>query len=151
MSLCGCGFVKKKQARQWWCMPVIAALGKQRQADFCARGQPDLQSEFQDSQDPTEKPCLEKNNNKKKNKKKKKKKRQNPTKPTRQHVIFSEVTNNTARLRSFSDKVLGMVRAQVHSHYTDWTTKSRKIPGSLSNSQERNWKTCVSTQGNLSL
>jgi hypothetical protein len=32
----------------------------QRQADFWVRGQPGLQSEFQDSQDYTEKPCLEK-------------------------------------------------------------------------------------------
>jgi hypothetical protein len=49
-----------KRARQWWCMPVIAALGRQRQVDFWVRGQPGLQSEFQDSQGYTEKPCLEK-------------------------------------------------------------------------------------------
>jgi hypothetical protein len=41
-------------------MPLISALGKQRQADFWIRGQPGLQSEFQDSQDYTEKPCLKK-------------------------------------------------------------------------------------------
>jgi hypothetical protein len=41
-------------------MPLIPALGRQRQADFCVRGQPGLQSEFQDSQSYTEKPCLEK-------------------------------------------------------------------------------------------
>jgi hypothetical protein len=39
-------------------MPLIPALGKQRQADFWVRGQPGLQSEFQDSQGYTEKPCL---------------------------------------------------------------------------------------------
>jgi hypothetical protein len=33
---------------------------KQRQADFWVQGQPGLQSEFQDSQDYTEKPCLKK-------------------------------------------------------------------------------------------
>jgi hypothetical protein len=37
------------------------ALGRQRQADFWVRGRPGLQSEFQDSQSYTEKPCLKKN------------------------------------------------------------------------------------------
>jgi hypothetical protein len=23
------------EARQWWCMPLILALGRQRQVDFC--------------------------------------------------------------------------------------------------------------------
>jgi hypothetical protein len=41
-------------------MPVIPALGRQRQVDFWVRGQPGLQSEFQDSQGYTEKPCLKK-------------------------------------------------------------------------------------------
>jgi hypothetical protein len=50
------------------------ALGRQRQADFWVRGQPGLQSEFQDSQGYTEKPCPEKT--KQTNKKKK-----HPTKP----------------------------------------------------------------------
>jgi hypothetical protein len=49
-------------------LPLIPALGRQRQADFWVRGQPGLQSEFQDSQGYTEKPCLEKNKNKKQNK-----------------------------------------------------------------------------------
>jgi hypothetical protein len=44
-----------------WCLPLIPALGRQRQVDFWVRGQPGLQSEFQDSQGYTEKPCLEKN------------------------------------------------------------------------------------------
>jgi cation transport ATPase len=44
----------------WWCTPLIPALGRQRQADFWVQGQPRLQSEFQDSQGYTEKPCLEK-------------------------------------------------------------------------------------------
>ena len=38
--------------RVWWHTPLFPALGRQRQ--------PGLQSEFQDSQDYTEKPCLEK-------------------------------------------------------------------------------------------
>jgi hypothetical protein len=44
----------------WWRTPLIPSLRRQRQADFWVRGQPGLQSEFQDSQDYTEKPCLEK-------------------------------------------------------------------------------------------
>jgi hypothetical protein len=44
----------------WWCTPLIPELGRQRQVDFWVRGQPGLQSEFQDSQGYTEKPCLEK-------------------------------------------------------------------------------------------
>jgi hypothetical protein len=46
-------------SRARWCMPLIPALGRQRQADFWVQGQPGLQSEFQDSQGYTEKPCLE--------------------------------------------------------------------------------------------
>jgi hypothetical protein len=38
----------------------IPALGKQKQADFWVRGQSGLQSELQDSQGYTEKPCLKK-------------------------------------------------------------------------------------------
>jgi hypothetical protein len=41
-------------------MPLIPALGRQRQVDFSVRGQPGLKSEFQDSQYYTEKPCLKK-------------------------------------------------------------------------------------------
>jgi hypothetical protein len=62
-------------SRAWWRTPLIPALGRQRQADFWVRGQPGLQSEFQDSQDYTEKPCLEKPKTKQTNKQKKKKKK----------------------------------------------------------------------------
>jgi hypothetical protein len=41
-------------------MPSILALGRQRQVDFWVWGQPGLQSEFQNSQGYTEKPCLKK-------------------------------------------------------------------------------------------
>jgi hypothetical protein len=41
-------------------MPIIPALGRQRQVDFWVPGQPGLQSEFQDSQGYTEKPYLKK-------------------------------------------------------------------------------------------
>jgi hypothetical protein len=40
---------------------LIPALGRRRQADFWVRVQPGLQSEFQDSQGYTEKPCLKQN------------------------------------------------------------------------------------------
>jgi hypothetical protein len=52
-----------------WRMPLIPALGRQRQVDFWVRGWPGLQSEFQDSQGYTEKPCLKKTNKQTKNKK----------------------------------------------------------------------------------
>jgi hypothetical protein len=60
----------KKLSRAWCCTPLIPALRRQRQADFCVRGQPGLQSEFQDSQGYTEKPCLKKPKKTKQNKKK---------------------------------------------------------------------------------
>jgi hypothetical protein len=52
-------------SRAWGCTPLIPALGRQRQVDFWVRGQPGLQSEFQDSQGYTEKPCLGKKKKKK--------------------------------------------------------------------------------------
>jgi hypothetical protein len=59
-------------------MPLIPALRRQGQADFCVGDQPVLQPEFQDSQGYTEKPCLKnkqtnkQNNNNKKQKQRKK-------------------------------------------------------------------------------
>jgi hypothetical protein len=58
-------FKTHKISRAWWRTPLIPALGRQRQADFWVRGQPGLQSEFQDGQGYTEKHCLEKQTNKK--------------------------------------------------------------------------------------
>jgi hypothetical protein len=49
-------------------MPLIPALGRQRQANFWVQGQPGLQSELQDSQDYIEKPCLEQKQKRKKSK-----------------------------------------------------------------------------------
>jgi hypothetical protein len=74
----------------WWRKPLIPALGRQRQANFWVRGQPGLQSEFQDSQDYTEKPCLEKqtktktNQNKQTNKKPPQQPKKNKTRTTKQ-------------------------------------------------------------------
>jgi hypothetical protein len=53
-------FKKMYMSQVWWCTSLILALRRQRQADFWVRGQPGLQSEFQDSQGYTEKPCFEK-------------------------------------------------------------------------------------------
>jgi hypothetical protein len=53
---------------QWWHTPLIPALGRQRQVVLRVRGQPGLQSELQDSQGYTEKPCLGKNKPKQNNK-----------------------------------------------------------------------------------
>jgi hypothetical protein len=50
--------IKKIYAGQWWHMPLIPAFGRQKQEDFWVQGQPGLQCEFQNSQDNTEKPCL---------------------------------------------------------------------------------------------
>jgi hypothetical protein len=47
-------------AGQWWHMLLNPGFGRQRQVDFWVRGQPGLQSELQDSQGYTEKPCLNK-------------------------------------------------------------------------------------------
>ena len=48
------------------CLPSAGIKGVRhhalRQADFCVRGQPGLQGEFQDSQGYKEKPCLKKKN-----------------------------------------------------------------------------------------
>jgi hypothetical protein len=59
-------------------MPLIPAFWRQRQEDFLIQGQPGLQSEFQDSQGYTEKPCLKKQKQTKQNKNKQKKPKKTP-------------------------------------------------------------------------
>jgi hypothetical protein len=54
-------------SQAWWRTPLIPALGRQRQVDFWVRGQPGLQTEFQDSQGYTEKLSLKKQNKTKQN------------------------------------------------------------------------------------
>jgi hypothetical protein len=49
-----------KNIRDQTRVPLIPALGRQRQVDLWVLGQSGLQSEFQDSQGQTEKPYLEK-------------------------------------------------------------------------------------------
>ena len=48
-----------KWARHWWHMPLITALGRQRQTDFWVQSQPGLHSELQDSKGYIEKSVLE--------------------------------------------------------------------------------------------
>jgi hypothetical protein len=62
--------VTRSKSRAWWRTPLIPALGRQRQADFWVRGQPGLQSVFQDSQNYRKKPCLQKQKTKPKQNKK---------------------------------------------------------------------------------
>jgi hypothetical protein len=78
---------KKIQSRAWWRTPLIPALGRQRQMDFCVRGQPGLQSELQDSQGYTEKFCLKKPKEKKK-----------PTKKFRSQKLSSKTLIFTPKL-----------------------------------------------------
>jgi hypothetical protein len=54
-------------------MPLIPALRRQSQEDFCVPGQPGLQSEFQDNQGYTEKPGFKKSKKKKKEEEERKK------------------------------------------------------------------------------
>ena len=68
-------------------MSLIPALGRQRQVDIWVRGQPGLQSEFQDSQCYKEKPCL-KNQKKKKKKKKKEEEEEEKKKEGRRRIII---------------------------------------------------------------
>jgi hypothetical protein len=64
-----------------WYTPLIPELGRQRQEDFWVQGQPGLQSEFQDSQGYTEKPCLKDKTNKQTKPNPKPKPKPNQTKP----------------------------------------------------------------------
>jgi hypothetical protein len=91
-------------AGRWWCMPLIPALGRQRQADFWVRGQPGLQSEFQDSQGYTEKPCLEKTKQKQQNKNNNNKR----VSPTSQGHLSEPFTMRTQKLIEGRPWILGL-------------------------------------------
>ena len=57
-------------------MPLIPALGRQRQANFCVQGQPGLQSEIQDNQATQRNSIFKKKKKKQKQKQQKKKKKE---------------------------------------------------------------------------
>jgi hypothetical protein len=86
---------KELVGRVWWCTPLIPAFGRQRKTDFSVRGQPGLQSEFQDSQGYTEKPCLEKPKTKPKQKTKTKQNNKKTHQPTKQKKNYL-VSNGSA-------------------------------------------------------
>jgi hypothetical protein len=68
--------------------PLVPALRRQRQVDFRVQGQPGLQSEFQDSQGYTEKPCFEKQN---------KTKQKKQTNPHTHHLVLNSKTCRNIR------------------------------------------------------
>lgn len=45
---------KQQTAKQWWHIPLISPLGRQRQVNLGVQGQPGLQGEFKDSPGYTE-------------------------------------------------------------------------------------------------
>ena len=103
------------QGRAWWRTPLIPALWRQRQADFWVQGQPGVQSEVQDSQGYTEKPCLEK---KQKNKTKKKKQNQKNKKKKKKEMNSSRSWAKSACLGSW-----GGAGGNVWMHICHlWTT-----------------------------
>jgi hypothetical protein len=74
--------------------PLIPVLGRQRQVDFWVRGQPGLQSEFQNRQDYTEKPS-------RKTKKKKKNPKNKTKKPTNQPKSATKKTKNQTNQKHY--------------------------------------------------
>jgi hypothetical protein len=89
----------------------IPALGRQRQVDLRVRGQPVLQSEFQDSQSYTEKPCLK--TNKQTNKTRQTKQNQKPKTKTTQKKRISYILRNNSII-STCDSSLGICPDLLH-------------------------------------
>jgi hypothetical protein len=89
-------------------MPLIPALGRQREVDFWVQGQPGLQSEFQDSQGYTEKPCLGKKKRKekkRKEKKRKEKKRKKKKRKGKKLKTLEKIHNKLSKIKkAFSSK-----------------------------------------------
>jgi phenylpyruvate tautomerase PptA (4-oxalocrotonate tautomerase family) len=112
-----------KRAGRYWCTPLIPALGRQRQADFWVRGQPGLQSEFQDSQGYIEKPCLEKTKNKKQTKNKQ-------TNKQKQNLIKRLTTSTWEYLAK------GIETPNVHWHvsrFETWFLHAKELTQLLGN------------------
>jgi hypothetical protein len=109
-------------------MPLIPALGRQRQEDFWVRGQPGLQSEFQDSQGYTEKPCLKKpkqnTKNKQTNKQTKTKTKQNNNKARSCISCYQdEAFNGSAYTQSYGWFLTNV----VYLHLTQYMTKQVRV------------------------
>jgi hypothetical protein len=100
-------------------MPLIPALGRHRQADFWVRGQPGLQSEFQDSQGYTEKLCLEKTKKQKQTNKQKRVITQNES----QLALGSHKENRTHLDAFFHRRSAGHCASDVISYgFGNWST-----------------------------
>jgi hypothetical protein len=89
--------------------------------NFCVQGQPDLQSEFQDSQGYTEKPCLEKTKtkNKQKNKKQKKPNQTNkPKKPPKNYLVYGagEVAQWLRALAALPEDLGSILSTHIEAH-----------------------------------
>ena len=84
----------------------IPALGRRRQADFWVWGQRGLQSEFQDSQGCTEKPCLKKTKNKKQKQKSK-------------HCIFSPNPPGSEMLLGWG-QLLSFINTELWGYRVWW-------------------------------
>jgi flagellar biosynthesis/type III secretory pathway protein FliH len=82
----------------------MPALGRQRQVDFWVRGQPGLQSEFQDSQSYTEKPCLKKRQDKKEKKEKKDTEDIQKNKKTYYENLYATTLEILKEMNNFPDR-----------------------------------------------
>jgi hypothetical protein len=108
------GSENKIYSRAWWRMPLIPALGRQRQADFWVPGQPGLQSEFQGSQDYTEKPWL-----------KKQKKNQKPKQNKKTHKKKYKVVKEDTHYHPW------LPHACKHKHTHTYTAHTKKTKGQI--------------------
>jgi hypothetical protein len=129
---------KTKTSRAWWRTrtPLIPALGRQRQADFWVRGQPGLQSEFQDSQGYTEKPCLEKPKQTNKQTNKKQKQKKNPKKPKNQNKTKPQARAEQTGLDQELTQCSGPAFVRVGI-----SDKSLNLAESVSSKKWRWWET----------
>jgi hypothetical protein len=92
--------IQKLPSRAWWHTPLIPELRRQRQADFRVRGQPCLQSEFQNNQGYTEKPCLKQNKTKQNKTKQNKTKQNKQNKPTKKKTTKNKKQKPTTTTKT---------------------------------------------------
>jgi hypothetical protein len=89
------------------------------EADFWVRGQPGLQSEFQDNRGYTEKPCLKKTNKTKQNKTNKQTK--NPTTPKKQNQTNKQKNQKTKQTPKNLNKKSEEDRLSYENHTSMYT------------------------------
>jgi hypothetical protein len=115
---------------------LIPALRRQKQADFWVQGQPGLQSEFQDSQGYTEKPCLK--TQKTKNKQTNKKTSEMPS------VSFTPKETKPVSLLSLGPKYSwiedkGLRMSKINYQSSVWTLGSNDSLISIKQDQMNHW------------